>query len=215
MKVSILTPTKDRPGFVERAIASVRAQSYQDWELILYDVGERSILDRVPRDSRIRYRRGVAEGPAADFDWCLRQATGDLVHPLSDDDELPSYALAHAVSEISDHEWLIGSTVLRNEAGDVFAYRGGTREALTATLAGEYMLGGAVYWRKTLSDRVGGFRAEYDGAADFDLYLRFARAAEPRIIPDVLYLYTDHAGTDSRVRAENQQHQSARIRSLA
>jgi hypothetical protein len=58
---------------------------------------------------------------------------------------------------------------------------------------------------------VGGFKSEYDGAADFDLYLRFIDAAEPALSDEILYLYTDHAQTDTRVNAGRQNDASRRI----
>lgn len=214
MKVSVLLPTRNRREFLPRAIASVVAQTHEDWELVLYDVSDEPVRDLVPADDRIRYERGEALGPAADFQACLDRATGTLIHPMGDDDELPPQALGVAVLELGSCEWLVARTHLRTEEGAVYDSRGGDEASLAATLAGEYMLGGAVYWRKRLSDKVGGFDSDFDGAADFDLYVRFARAAPPRIIADVLYLYTNHAGTDSNVRAAHQQAQAARIRSL-
>ena len=96
-------------------------------------------------------------------------------------------------------------------AGLLVAVRGGTQESVEHTLGGEYWLGGAVYWRKAFSDLVGGFDEEFEGAADFDLFLRFAVREPPVVIPDILYQYTDWPGTDSRQQAERQQWQSARI----
>lgn len=214
MKVSVLTPTWNRRDFLPRAVRSVLAQTHKDWEMIVYDVSDTPVRDVMPDDNRVVYLRGERAGPAADFQRCLDHATGDLVHPLGDDDQLAADALETAAREIGDHDWLVGVTELRNESGHVFAHRGGTPEALAATVAGEYMLGGAVYWRKPLSDTLGGFDTRYDGAADFDLYVRFARASTPKLVSQVMYLYTDHAGTDSRVNAQRQQEASGRIRSV-
>lgn len=212
MKVSLLTPTRNRRHFLPRALASVLAQTHADWELLVHDVSDEPVRDLVPHDPRILYSRGEPRGPALDFQACLDMATGDLVHPFADDDRLVPHALETAVREIGEHEWLVARTVIETEDGQVVCHRGGDWQSVEATVAGSYMLGGAIYWRPSLSDRVGGFDAAFDGAADFDLYARFARTAEPRVIPDVLYRYTDHAGTDSRVRADNQQQQSALIR---
>lgn len=211
MRVSILTPTRDRPGMLARAVASVLDQSYSDWELIVNDVGERSAKVVLATDTRIRYLRGEARGPAADFQRCLDHATGDLVTPLSDDDTLTRHALATAVDHIGAASWLVAATVLETEDGGFIAYRGGSDQSVRDTLNGTYMLGGAVYWRRELTDRVGGFRVEYDGAADFDLYARFARDSWPAVRPEVLYRYIDHPDTDSRRRAANQAAQTRRI----
>lgn len=210
MKFTILTPTKDRPEFIGRALASVVNQSHPDWELIVNDVGERSIIRLLPDDDRIRYLRGRARGPARDFQRCLDFATGEVVTPLSDDDQLHPKALEIVAANLGEADWLVAGTIL--EANDrVVAFRGGTEESVDQTLAGQFMLGGAVYWRRSLSDELGGFDERFDGAADFDLYARFARHVRPKVIPEVLYVYTDHAGTDTRLRMEVQSQRSVEI----
>jgi len=74
------------------------------------------------------------------------------------------------------------------------------------------MLGGAIYWRKSLTDEIGGFNSEFDGAADFDLYTRFLNHSDPKRLKDsVLYLYTDHPATDSRVNQDRQADATQRI----
>ena len=73
------------------------------------------------------------------------------------------------------------------------------------------MLGGAIYWRHELTDLLGGFNTNYESAADYDLYTRFAQHSTPRIIPDVLYHYTDHPDTDSHRNNVRQQAASVAI----
>jgi glycosyltransferase involved in cell wall biosynthesis len=206
-----LTPTWNRPDDLERCIGSVLNQTFQDWEQIVYNVGEPV---EVPADPRIRYYEGERKGPAADFQACLDLARGEVVHPLSDDDRLPPHALATAVAALGDRQWLVGGTVIVGEQGP-WAIRGGRQTYLTQTREGQYMLGGAIYWRKELSDRVGGFKTEFDGAADFDLYLRFLDESEPALTAQVLYLYNDHAQSDSRANAGRQLDASQRIAARA
>lgn len=210
-KISVLTPTRDRPEFLLRCVQSVLDQTHADWEQIVYDVGHAPVRDMLPPDPRVRYHRGVCAGPAADFQAALDLATGDVVTPLSDDDRLPPHAFETALRALGDAEWLNGRTVLVNEDGDPVAFRGGTFEHVRETRHGMYMLGGAVYWRRSLTDRLGGFRSEFDGAADFDLYRRFLADSEPARTLDTLYIYTDHPGTDTRVNTARQADATRRI----
>jgi glycosyltransferase involved in cell wall biosynthesis len=210
--ISIFTPTRDRPAMLTRAAVSVLTQTHEDWEWVVLDVGRVPVGQLLPKDRRIRYVRDPpAQGPAADFQRALELTRGDIVSPLSDDDMLARQALEIAVTELKGAEWLVAKTHLLDEQGNVWAERGGTRESFAQTMAGEYMLGGAIYWRRSLSDRLGGFDPDYSGAADVELYMRFGRAVEPRIISDVLYLYHDHLDTDSRVHAKRQARQVERI----
>lgn len=210
-KISVLTPTKDRPDWIGRCVQSVLRQSHEDWEQIVYDVGDEPIGHLLPDDPRIRYHRGECHGPAADFQAALDLAQGTIVTPLSDDDRLPRHALKTALEAIGDKAWLNGRTVLVTPQGEPVAFRGGTYDHLEETRHGMYMLGGAVYWRKSLTDDLGGFDSQFDGAADFDLYRRFIRHSEPARCLDTLYLYCDHAETDTRVNAARQSDATRRI----
>ena len=211
MLVSILFPTRNRGEWLSRSIGSVLRQTHEEWELIVLDNSDEPvpILD----DPRIVYRY-VEPQPIADlYNEALEFATGDLVCHFADDDQLPPWALRTAVEGIGDADWLVAGTEFYDGAGRLLCVRGGNRAALERTKAGEYWLGGAVYWRKSLTDRLGGYSTTYDGAADFDLFLRLAADSDPAIIPDILYWYTDWSGTDSRIRAANQAVQSRRIAS--
>lgn len=193
------------------------AQSFTDWELIVYDVGdEKETVDDLLasfNDPRVRYVRGSCAGPAADFQAALDAATGEIVTPLSDDDRLPSHALATADAAFgTDDRWLNGRTVLVDTQGEPIALRGGTRDHLEDTRDGKYMLGGAVYWRRGFEQEVGGgFDSAYDHGGDHDLYTRFLSHSDPVLVKDVLYLYTDHPGTDTRMNAEKQAEASQRV----
>jgi glycosyltransferase involved in cell wall biosynthesis len=216
-KFSLLTPTRNRRDWLPRCIQSVLNQTYQDWEQIVYDVGDEgsTVEDLIPADVRVRYVRGVCRGPAGDFQSALELAAGEIVTPLSDDDRLPRHALEVAAAHMGDASWLNGRTVLVNDAGYPVAFRGGTWAHVEETRHGMYMLGGAVYWRKELTDRLGGFNSAFDGAADFDLYRRFLADSEPARTGDILYLYSDHALTDTRVNAARQSDATRRIMAAA
>lgn len=207
-RFSVLLPTKDRREFAPRAIESVRGQDFADWELVVYDNGDFAIRDLIPADKRITYAAGPAAGPAEAFQRALELATGEIIHPLGDDDELVPGALGTVDRGIGDAEWLVARTLCEDENGASWL-AGGPVDL--AELERVYYLGGAVYWRRSLTDRLGGFDLELDGAADYDLYLRFAREAPATFLDRVLYRYHDHPGTDSRRNPERQKEASARI----
>src|SRR3954447_21694142 len=171
MKFSILTPTKNRREWLPKSVASVLGQTWENLELIVLDLSDDPIEDVLPADPRIRYvRGGRARGPAADFQRALDLATGDIVHPVSDDDRIVPHALETVARSIGDARWLYGLTDIVGP-DDTFVQRLGVPFNLPA-LRQEYNLGGAVYWRRELTDLLGGFNREFDHAADYDLYLR-------------------------------------------
>jgi len=93
--VSVCIPTYKRPALLERAVASVFAQTYQDWELVISDdedpAGETwEYLRELPKqDSRVRVMRNPApHGQVPNINSTFRQARGTWLKPLHDDDVL-------------------------------------------------------------------------------------------------------------------------------
>jgi hypothetical protein len=208
VKLSIFMATRDRPKLLPRAIESVLAQDDDRWELCILDNGmtQRGLI---PRDERIVYRWATATGPADAFQQALELATRDVVMPMGDDDTLAPHTVRTVLDGIGDAEWGYAQTAFQRVGRTEFLL--GDEWSLER-LRQDYYLGGAVFWRKRLSDRLGGFRTEFDGAADYDLYLRFGEAHTPVFIPEVLYLYNDHPETDTNVHHARQRDAADRIR---
>jgi beta-1,4-mannosyltransferase len=92
MLVSIYMPTKNRVELLKRAVESVQAQTYTQWELWVVDDGS---SDATPAylsaasaaDSRIRcIRHEQSRGAPHSRNLAIRQARGELITGLDDDD---------------------------------------------------------------------------------------------------------------------------------
>jgi glycosyltransferase involved in cell wall biosynthesis len=95
-RVSIVVPAHNAARFLGAAIASVRAQTFSDWEIVVVDDGSRDgtwELLQQDADPRVRsFRREQAGGPAVARNLALEHATGELVAFLDADDLLlPRY----------------------------------------------------------------------------------------------------------------------------
>ena len=96
-KVSVIVPTHDgRLPFLKQAVASVRAQSYRDWELVVVDAASRDgtarwlASQKIPALRRVRLARNP--GPVAAYNAGIRASRGELCAFLdSDDFWKPSY----------------------------------------------------------------------------------------------------------------------------
>jgi uncharacterized protein (TIRG00374 family) len=90
-KVSVVIPTHNRPGLLGRAISSVLAQTFQNFEVIVVDDGTEKRAEeavRVSHDDRIRYiknEKSLGGGGARNVG--IRAAKGEYVAFLDDDDE--------------------------------------------------------------------------------------------------------------------------------
>jgi glycosyltransferase involved in cell wall biosynthesis len=86
LRVSIILPTRDRPHCLGLAIASVLAQTYVHWELIVSNNGREPIQSA---DHRIKVLDSSAVTSAAYArNVALPLATGELVCFLDDDDAM-------------------------------------------------------------------------------------------------------------------------------
>jgi hypothetical protein len=89
--VSVILPTRDRAPYLKRAIASVEAQSYPNWELLIVDDAS---ADETPsflsglKNSRIRHFRARGRGACAARNLALGQAHGEIVAYLDDDNTM-------------------------------------------------------------------------------------------------------------------------------
>jgi glycosyltransferase involved in cell wall biosynthesis len=109
-KISVLIPTYQYARFLPEAIESVLAQDFGDFELLISDDastdGSADVIRRyAARDDRIRYfihEKNI--GMVANWNWCLREATGDYVKYLFGDDCLPSRQALGRMAEMLDEE---------------------------------------------------------------------------------------------------------------
>jgi hypothetical protein len=88
--VSVIMPTRNRAYLLPRALASVRAQVHQTWELIVVDDGSTDetaalLADAARKDPRIRVLHAEGGGASAARNLGLDHASGRYVAYLDDD----------------------------------------------------------------------------------------------------------------------------------
>jgi glycosyltransferase involved in cell wall biosynthesis len=208
VKISLLTPVHNTPGpFLEETFASVRAQSYDNWELCVVDAGsdrpETLAVLRAweARDERIRFERlpenfGIAENT----NRALRLATGDFVACLDHDDVLTPFALyelARAALEFPEADILYSDEDRLSWEGKrhaPFFKPEWDPELLTAFM----YVGHLSAYRRFLALELDGFRKEFDLSQDYDFALRATeRARMIHHIPHVLYHWREHPASGS------------------
>ena len=87
--VSVMMPAFNAERFIGRAIGSLRAQTFTDWELIVVDDGSTDATGAIARsagDPRIRVIRQDNRGEAAARNVALAASTGEYVAFLDADD---------------------------------------------------------------------------------------------------------------------------------
>lgn len=107
-RVSVLMPTHAHAHFIRRAIASLEAQTFSDWELVVVDDASpdatQSVVAPLLADARVRYLRLPGNvGLGAALNAGLELARGALMAYLPSDDLYHAAHLASLVAALERH----------------------------------------------------------------------------------------------------------------
>lgn len=194
--VSVVMPMYDRADLVEAAIASVLAQSYGNFELIVVDDGSEDGSAEVVRaisDSRIKLieldrNRGVTVAR----NTALKEAQGEIIAYLDTDNAWdPRYiaATVGAFEELPDADAIYSGVML---------FRGGSSEPLAvryghfnkALLENHNYVDNNVFaHRKAFLEHLGGFDESLRRFVDYDLVLRATDLGRVYSVPVLLCHY--------------------------
>jgi GT2 family glycosyltransferase len=207
--VPVYNPARD---WLDAMVSSVRAQTYDNWELCLADDNSSAPHVRptlsawAAADARIRLMFRERNGNiAAASNTALALATGDFVALVDHDDILRPHALHAVVAVLQDD----------NEADLVYSDEdkillGGLRGQVhfkgefdpDYLLSTNYISHLSVLRRDAVT-AVGGFRAGFDGSQDHDLVLRVSEQARSvRHVADVLYSWRQVPGSAALEHSE-------------
>lgn len=211
--MSIVVPTYQTPiPFLKDMIDSVRKQSYEKWELCIADgsltgdendtkvIRVREELNRYSmEDKRIKVvyleeNQGIAENT----NQALALATGEYIGLFDHDDMLTPDALYEIVKAINDYDYDVLYTDEDKISEDSHDYKKPVFKpdySPELLCANNYITHFFVA-KKTIVDRVGGFRKEYDGSQDYDFIFRCVELAKKvGHVSKVLYHWRMHGGS--------------------
>lgn len=211
--ISIVVPTYQTPiPFLKDMIDSVRKQSYEKWELCIADgslngdendtkvIRVREELNRYSmEDKRIKVvyleeNQGIAENT----NQALALATGEYIGLFDHDDMLTPDALYEIVKAINDYDYDVLYTDEDKISEDSHDYKKPVFKpdySPELLCANNYITHFFVA-KKSIVDRLEGFRKEYDGSQDYDFIFRCVELAKKvGHVSKVLYHWRMHGGS--------------------
>jgi glycosyltransferase involved in cell wall biosynthesis len=207
--VSIVLPTFNRLGYLREAIASVFAQSFQQWELLIADDGSDdetlAYLRALTRDPRIKLLQLTHSGnPPRVRNAALSHAQGRYVAFIDSDDIWLAEKLQHQMRALRaaapGRRWSYTSFTLVDASRIPLAGAGQRGRQVMAGRILEPLLRmevlivqSSVVASRELLEEAGGYDESFPICGDYDLWLRLARRAEADLICEPLVLVRRHA----------------------
>ncbi|MEH2215002.1 CHAT domain-containing protein [Nostoc sp.] len=212
--ISIVIVNYNRESYLEEAIASVLAQTWQDFELLIWDDGstDKSVAianNYAQQDGRVRVVQANHQGVAAACKAAIAQTSGAYIGIVDSDDILAPTALAQTATVLNRYPetgFVYTDYLNIDRDGKVIGY--GHRCNIPYSQEGlllNFMTFHFRLMRRSVYDRVGGVNASFAGSAyDYDLCLRLSEVAQVRRVKEPLYFYRNHSQSISVIRQKEQ-----------
>jgi glycosyltransferase involved in cell wall biosynthesis len=187
--VSVIVAAFQAEAFLEDAIASILAQDYAPFEVVVCDDGS---TDRTPEilaaHPELHTIRQPNSGPAAARNAAVAESSGELLAIFDADDLWPPTRLAVETDYLAAHPE-VGCVLGRQEWIDPPPWL--TRDAVYGDLDGIPLVSAML--RRSAFDAVGGFDESFTHSEDMDLMFRLREGGIPiEILPDVVVFRRFH-----------------------
>ena len=222
---SVIVPTYNRALFVKRAINSILAQKFQNYEVIVMDDASSDntsdIINSI-NDKRIKYmKHNQNRGASAARNTAVKKSVGEYLAFLDSDDEAhPDWLLCTAEKiKMVPESWgvIYPNRIIRSaETGisypiirkpmEGYIYeillRKHGQGALTIGLSGAVI-------EKSIFEDIGGFDENLFGYHDYDLYYRIAQKYTFHFINKFLIIFLEH--NQSRLMCDSDKREEAKL----
>ena len=197
-KITVIIPTRNRAALLPRAVDSVLAQTYADFELLIVDdasTDDTPAVIAALADPRVRpLRHDANRGQSAAINTGLAEARGEYVAFLDDDDEWrpaklegqarildaapPDVGLVYGwMDSVDDATGQATPTYRNTVAGDIF------EDALALDVPGPTIV---LMARTAAAREVGGFDERLSRYDDADFICRLAERYRAAALPEVV-----------------------------
>ncbi len=202
-RISVLMPCFNQGAFIQDAIDSVHAQTFQDFEILVVDDGStdpatRQALSAVAGPKTTVFTT-VNQGLPAARNHAARHASGAFFCALDADDKLAPAWFEKAVHVLDQHPDVMFVSHWLETFGDEHWTWTPERCDLPSLLARNTVNGAALVRREAFEAVSGYDETMREGCEDWDFWLRLVEHGfKGTIIPEVLFYYRRRADSMSR-----------------
>ena len=184
--------------WLDKAIESIEKQNYKNWEICIADdcSTKQEVKEHLSamKNSRIKIKLlEKNQGISGATNAAAALASGEYILLMDNDDELAPSALHEFYQKIKKE----GSEIIYSDM-DIIDAKGKTRDPLCKPdwspdlFLSQMYLGHLIGFEKSLFEKVGGFRSEFNGSQDYDLLLRMTEMTDKiGHVSEILYHWRD------------------------
>ena len=215
-KVTVYMPTYNNAVFIEEAIASVFAQTLQDFELIIVNDGSTDktseILKKYCNNPKVRIFSQEHKGIGAASNLAMCHARGEYICQCDSDDILLPKALQILAKEL-DKNPNIGFVY----AGRFDLHKDGQeiQRNVVPYDPGSFLLfmeaSHPRMWRRSCFYKTEGFIEQIINSVDYDIALKLEDVCHVKAVEAILYKYRWHNTNTSIVHLSEQKHNSVLV----
>jgi len=208
-RISVLLPCFNHGAFVAEAVESVRAQTFQDFEIVVVDDGSTEPATVAALDAlagpRVRVLRTANRGLPAARNHAAAHAAGEFFCALDADDRLAPTWFEKAVAVLDARPEIGFVSHWLETFGDEHWTWAPERCDLPSLLARNAVNGAALVRRAAFAEAGGYEESMREGCEDWDFWLRLVeRGRQGYIVPEVLFYYRRRADSMSRLMLDEQ-----------
>lgn len=184
---SIIMPTFNRPHLINRAISSVLAQDYDNWELIIMNGGDK--LSIPFEDERIKLFEESDKGITDAMNKGMKLAYGNILCWCNDDDEMNPGTLKW-VDENLTEDWGYGLITMTD--GSKSYTWGNLSGTLQDLVRNNFVPQPAVFWTREAYEAVGPMDEAQDLTSDYEYWMRLWKYKQPQWLNRFMATYHLH-----------------------
>ncbi|MGL3819941.1 glycosyltransferase family 2 protein [Sphingopyxis sp. R3-92] len=215
-KISVVMSVYNNAPYLPKSIESILGQTCGDFEFIVIDDGSTdgsaAIMDGyASRDARMRVVHQENRGTIAAASRGLGLAQAELIARMDGDDIADPLRFEKQVAFLDAHDDVgaLGTWIRVIDEDDAPRLPGGDPPTDPATITESLrhsspIMNPTAMMRKSVADRVGGYRPAYRHCEDYDYWLRFSEQAKLANLPERLLLYRYYGGQVSQKHATTQ-----------
>lgn len=206
-RISVIIPTFNHREYLSHALESVYSQTCKDIEVLVVNDGSsdgtHEMLQPFVRDGRIRYIEQANAGPAAARNRGLREARGEFVAFLDDDDLWPPDKLSWQLKFLHENPGVAAiagiAQLIDEQERNLETYGRAGEITFDQLFHGNLILSpGQALIRAALLREIGGFNEDLWGTDDWDLWFRAARQSRILVQDRIALRYRTHSSNASR-----------------